>query len=47
VYNLDNSENLDFTSYVAQNLKDVFDNRFDSYKQQLGKLNEMAPKAIS
>lgn len=44
---MDSSENLDFTSYVASNLKDVFDTKFNHYKNQLNKMESVAPKAIS
>lgn len=47
VYHLPNSDNLDFTSYIVQNLKGVFDTKFDSYKEQMNKMSQIAPKAIS
>jgi len=40
-------EQLTFTSYVASNLKDLFDDKFNSYKQSLSQMNKIAPQAIS
>ena len=36
-----------FLSFMAAELKDMFDSKFDLYKTQLSKMNEIAPKAIS
>lgn len=47
MYALDSDDNLDFTSFISQSLKGVFDAKFDAYKVQLSKLNDIAPKAIS
>jgi len=44
---MDNLEGIDFTSYVASELKDLFDEKFTLYKNQLNKMNEIAPKTIS
>ena len=40
-------ENMNFTSYVASELKDLFDEKFSLYKTQLHRMNEIAPKTIS
>lgn len=40
-------EQLTFTSYVASNLKDLFDQKFASYKTSLAQMNQIAPKQIS
>ena len=36
-----------FLSFMAAELKDMFDSKFDLYKTQLSKMNEIAPQAIS
>lgn len=36
-----------FTSFVAAEIKDIFDQKFSLYKEQLSKMNEIAPKTIS
>lgn len=36
-----------FLSFMAAELKDVFDEKFNTYKTQLSKMNEIAPQAIS
>lgn len=41
------SSDIEFTSVIAQELKKVFDSKFDTYKSQLSRMNEIAPKAIS
>ena len=38
---------IEFTSVIAQELKQVFDVKFETYKNQLNKMNDIAPKAIS
>lgn len=40
-------ERLDFTSYVASNLKDMFDEKFSLYKESMSKMTQIAPQAIS
>jgi len=40
-------EQLTFTSYVASNLKDLFDEKFSSYKSSLTQMNQIAPQQIS
>jgi len=44
---MDSSDHLDFTSYIAQNLKGVFDTKFGDYQEQMNKMSDIAPKAIS
>lgn len=40
-------EQLTFTSYVASNLKELFDEKFNAYKTSLNDMNKIAPKVIS
>lgn len=40
-------EQLTFTSYVAGNLKELFDEKFAGYKAQLAAMGKIAPQAIS
>ena len=40
-------EQLTFTSYVASSLKDLFDEKFASYKASLNDMNRIAPQVIS
>ena len=40
-------EHLTFTSYVASNLKELFDEKFNSYKTSLQDMNKIAPTVIS
>jgi len=40
-------EHLTFTSYVASNLKDLFDAKFQAYKDSLQDMNKISPKVIS
>jgi predicted CopG family antitoxin len=40
-------EQLTFTSYVASNLKDLFDEKFNAYRQGLAQMNQIAPQQIS
>jgi hypothetical protein len=40
-------ENLSFTSYVASNLKDLFDEKFANYKHSLSEMSAIAPQVIS
>lgn len=39
-------EQLTFTSYVASDLKDLFDEKFAAYKNSLQKMNQIAPQQI-
>ena len=41
------AENLTFTSYVASNLKDLFDEKFSLYKESLNRMEEVKPDKIS
>lgn len=38
---------MDFTSFVAQELKELFDQKFDLYKKSLEDMKEIAPTTIS
>lgn len=38
---------LDFTSFVAQELKELFDTKFKMYKTQLSQMQEVSPTTIS
>ena len=38
---------MNFTSYVASELKELFDEKFSLYKNQLSQMNQIAPKTIS
>ena len=40
-------EQLTFTSYVAGNLKELFDEKFSAYKSGLSEMNKIAPQVIS
>ena len=40
-------EHLTFTSYVASNLKELFDDKFLAYKTSLQDMNKIAPTVIS
>jgi len=40
-------DQLTFTSYVAGNLKELFDEKFAGYKDQLTAMGKIAPSAIS
>lgn len=40
-------EQLTFTSYIAGDLKDLFDEKFAGYKAQLAAMGKIAPQAIS
>ena len=40
-------EHLTFTSYVASDLKELFDEKFSAYKESLKDMNKIAPKVIS
>ena len=40
-------QQLTFTSYVAANLKDLFDEKFSQYKNSLTQMNQIAPQQIS
>ena len=40
-------EHLTFTSYVASDLKELFDEKFAAYKDSLKDMNKIAPKVIS
>lgn len=40
------SEDLNFTSYVASELKELFDQKFANYKSHLSELHKMAPSSI-
>lgn len=40
-------DSIDFTAHVASELKELFDDKFHLYKNQLNKMNEIAPKTIS
>jgi hypothetical protein len=37
---------LDFTSFVAAELKEHFDKKFFTYKNQLSEIHKIAPKNI-
>ena len=39
--------NLTFTSIIAGNLKDLFDQKFEAYRSSLGKMQNIAPNQIS
>eukprot|EP00347_Sterkiella_histriomuscorum_P016679 403352271 len=41
------SEQLTFTSYVASQLKDLFDEKFSLYRDSLNKMDEVKPEKIS
>ena len=38
---------MDFTSFVAQELKELFDAKFLMYKTQLSQMQEVSPTTIS
>ena len=40
-------QNLNFTSYIAGNLKDLFDQKFEAYRQSLAQMQQIAPQQIS
>lgn len=40
-------ESLTFTSYVAGNLKELFDDKFAAYKSGLSEMNKISPQVIS
>ena len=40
-------DHLTFTSYVASNLKELFDEKFSAYKSSLNDMNKIAPTVIS
>lgn len=39
--------NLNFTSYIAGNLKDLFDKKFEAYRNSLHQMQTIAPQQIS
>ena len=41
------TQDLVFTSHVSQELKDLFDEKFASYRFSLQEMNKIAPKVIS
>lgn len=43
----ENESEMDFTSFVASELKELFDEKFNNYKNQLGKMQDIAPQKIS
>jgi len=47
IYDEGEDDSLTFTSYIASELKDRFDEHFNAYKQSLQKMSSVAPEAIT